>query len=100
VVEVVRRTRDHPDVRIGSSVRGAIDVAAVAAALAPLRQASPTDPAVGLDAAIVALSGRLRLREGVSRSAESVVTELWHDVFDGSRDSGKVAAPIGAPPGS
>ena len=27
-VEVVRRTRSHPDVRVGSSVRGAIDIAA------------------------------------------------------------------------
>ncbi|HEY4609512.1 MAG TPA: MoxR family ATPase, partial [Ilumatobacteraceae bacterium] len=34
VVEVVRLSRTHPDVRIGSSVRGAIDIAAVAAALA------------------------------------------------------------------
>src|SRR4029077_8764468 len=40
VVEVVRLHRTHPDVRIGSSVRGAIDIAAVAAALAPLRQSS------------------------------------------------------------
>ena len=29
----------------------------------------------------VALSGRLRLREGLSRSAESIVTELWYEVF-------------------
>ena len=26
VVEVVRATRDHPEVRVGSSVRGAIDL--------------------------------------------------------------------------
>ncbi len=42
VVEVVRLTRVHPDVRIGSSVRGAIDIAAVAASLAPLRHSSST----------------------------------------------------------
>ena len=34
VVEVVRLSRTHPDVRIGSSVRGAIDIAA-AASLCP-----------------------------------------------------------------
>jgi MoxR-like ATPase len=98
VVEVVRLTRTHPDVRIGSSVRGAIDIAAVAAALAPLRQSSATAFDVGLDSAIVALSGRLRLREGLSRSPESVVTELWYQVF-GDREldaAGKVAAPNGA----
>jgi MoxR-like ATPase len=99
VVEVVRSTRTHPDVRIGSSVRGAIDIAAVAASLAPLRHSSPTAFDVGLDSAIVALSGRLRLREGLSRNAESVVTELWYQVFAEleSDASGKATAPVGAP---
>lgn len=97
VVEVVRRTRHHPDVRVGSSVRGAIDIAAVAASLAPLRRASPTSSEVGLDSAIVALSGRLRLRDGVSRNPESVVTELWAEVFgEHCESAGKVAAPNGA----
>jgi MoxR-like ATPase len=98
VVEVVRRTRTHPEVRIGSSVRGAIDIAAVAASLAPLRGSSPTAFAVGLDSAIIALSGRVRLREGLMRTAESLVTELWYEVFDdrGAGASGKATAPPGA----
>ena len=98
VVEVVRLTRMHPDVRIGSSVRGAIDIAAVAASLAPLRHSAPSAFDVGLDSAIIALSGRLRMREGVSRTAESVVIELWHEAFSrGQHDSsGKVIAPAGA----
>ncbi len=100
VVEVVRMTRAHPDVRVGSSVRGAIDTAAVAASLAPLRNSSVTAYDVGLDSAIVALSGRLRLREGSSRSAESVVTELWDEVFTERQSGapGKAAAPVGATP--
>jgi len=63
-----------------------------------LRHSSATSFAVGLDSAIVALSGRLRLREGLTRNAESVVTELWHHVFgeQESEPSGKVAAPTGA----
>ena len=100
VVHVVRLTRTHPDVRIGSSVRGAIDIAAVAASLAPLRHSSATAFDVGLDSAIVALSGRLRLREGLTRNAESVVTELWYSVF-AEREldaSGKATAPDGAAP--
>ena len=98
VVEVVRLTRTHPDVRIGSSVRGAIDIAAVAASLAPLRHSSSTAFDVGLDSAIVALSGRLRLRDGLSRNAESIVTELWYQVFAEPHPdaSGKAAAPEGA----
>ena len=93
-------SRTHPDVRIGSSVRGAIDIAAVAASLAPLRHSSSTAFDVGLDSAIVALSGRLRMREGVSRSAESVVTELWYEVFAETESelSGKATAPLGATP--
>jgi MoxR-like ATPase len=102
VVEVVRRTRTHSDVRIGSSVRGAIDTVAVATSLAGLRGASPHDPAVGLDAALVALSGRLRLREGCSRNAESIVTEIWSEVFATAGEAGegggggKAHAPTGA----
>ena len=76
-VAVVRATRDHPDVRVGSSVRGAIDLVLIAEQLAGLRDVAPTDAAVGLDAALAALSGRIRVREGSGRSAEDVVRELW-----------------------
>ena len=37
VVELVRRTRDHPELRVGSSVRGALDATAVVATLTELR---------------------------------------------------------------
>jgi MoxR-like ATPase len=104
VVEVVRRTRTHADVRIGSSVRGAIDTVAVATSLAKLRGSTVLDAAVGLDAALVALSGRLRLREGCNRSPEAIVTELWNEVFaepdpaDAAETDGegKAHAPTGA----
>lgn len=103
-VEVVRRTRTHPDVRVGSSVRGAIDIAAVASSLSELRGVAATDPAVGLDSAIVALSGRLRMRDGTTRTAEDVVAELWNEVFrpadepggDTDGGQGKAIAPTGA----
>jgi MoxR-like ATPase len=95
VVDLVRRTRSHPDLRIGSSVRGAVDTVVVAARLAALRGAPPPDRRVGLDAALVALSGRVRVREGAGRSAEDVITELWQAVFGGA-DTGKAGAPVGA----
>ena len=81
VVDLVRRTRSHPDVRVGSSVRGAIDLVLVARSLAGLRGRPADDREVGLDAALTALSGRLRLQEGSSRSSEDVVRELWEQVF-------------------
>jgi MoxR-like ATPase len=73
-VAAVRRTRAHPDLRIGSSVRGAIDVVAVAAELHALRGSWA---GVGVDAAVTALSGRVTVREGTGRSPEEIVAEIW-----------------------
>ncbi|HET6965491.1 MAG TPA: MoxR family ATPase [Acidimicrobiales bacterium] len=73
-VRAVRMTRSHPDLRIGSSVRGAIDVVAVAGELHALRSSWNE---VGLDAAVTALSGRITVREGVARTAEEIVSEIW-----------------------
>jgi MoxR-like ATPase len=95
IVEVVRRTRTHPEVRIGSSVRGAIDAAMVVASLATLRGMPATDLITGLDAALVSLSGRVRVREGSARTAEDIVRELWAEVFAKmpEHDPGKPSAP-------
>jgi MoxR-like ATPase len=98
VVELVRRTRSHPDLRVGSSVRGAIDMAAVASSLASVRGGAVTDRDVSLDAALVALSGRVRLREGSTRTSEDVITDLWNEVFAPATEAngGKATAPTGA----
>ena len=102
VVELARLTRSHGDLRVGASVRGAIDMCAVAASLAEVRRSTATAADVSLDAALVALSGRVRLREGTTRSTEDIVRELWTLVFgkrsdDGSTE-GKADAPTGATP--
>ncbi len=98
VVELVRRTRTHSDLRVGSSVRGAIDMAAVTVSLASVRSLTVLDAGVGLDAALVALSGRVRVREGSVRTAEDIITELWNEVFAPAPqgESGKANAPVGA----
>jgi MoxR-like ATPase len=90
VVALVRRTRSHPEVRVGSSVRGAIDTARIAGSLARRRGRSPTDWRVRLDAALVALSGRIRLQESSTRTAEEVVRELYEAEF-GARPAGDEA---------
>ncbi len=97
-VELVRRTRAHTDLRVGSSVRGAIDMTAVASSLASVRASTVNDPTVSLDAALVALSGRVRVREGSSRTSEDIITELWNEVFNPAPvgESGKASAPAGA----
>lgn len=81
IVGLVRATRSHPDIRVGSSVRGAIDLVGLAVELAKLRKVPHPDRCVGLDAALVALSGRIRIQESSSRSPEDVVRELYCDVF-------------------
>lgn len=67
-VRAVRATRSHPDLRIGSSVRGAIDLVAVAAALGGLR--GPEEKHVrdvgdvGNVGALESRDPRARLRDG------------------------------------
>lgn len=101
-VTITRATRLHPDVRVGSSVRGAIDLVEVAHQLARLRGRPVDDADLGLDAALTSLSGRIRLHEGDDKTPEGVIAELWEAVLaaeqsrpdDGS--AGKVIAPDGA----
>ena len=76
-VRVVRATRSHPDIRIGASIRGAIDLVLLAGRLAELRAVDATDELVGLDAALTALGGRIRLHEGTDADAETIIRQLW-----------------------
>jgi MoxR-like ATPase len=81
VVELVRRTREHPEIRVGSSVRGAIDLVGIADRLGVARGLPSTEWQVGLDAALVSLSGRVRLLESSNRTPEEVVRDLYEAVF-------------------
>jgi len=76
-----RATRSHSGVKIGSSVRGAIDLVEAAGRLAALRGVAPTDHDAGLDAALAALSGRIRLHDGGDRTTEDVVRDIWESVL-------------------
>jgi MoxR-like ATPase len=99
-VALTRATRERDDLRQGSSVRGAIDVALVAAQLAairgvPLPGGGPgEDDAVApprglpeeytdvvLDAVLLALSGRIFLDETLETTPEAVLREIWEDHF-------------------
>src|SRR4051794_4231438 len=94
-VALTRATREHDGVRQGSSVRGAIDVALVAAQLAAMREVPlPDEPSIApprglpeeytdvvLDAVLLALSGRIFLDETVETTPEDVLREIWQDHF-------------------
>ncbi|MGY1705272.1 AAA family ATPase [Geodermatophilus sp. SYSU D00697] len=76
-VRTVRITRDHPELRIGSSVRGAIDTVLIAAELATVRGQEAVEDATGLDAALAALTGKVTLADGTARPVEDVVADIW-----------------------
>ncbi len=80
-VTVVRELRDHPEVRVGPSVRGAIDLVKLAESLSVVRGLPITDPGLGLDAALTALSGRLQLHDSATVTADAVVEEVWRRVM-------------------
>jgi MoxR-like ATPase len=100
-VAVTRATREHEDIRQGSSVRGAIDLTLVAAQLLELADSTrdSADPAeagenytdIVFDAMVVALSGRIFLDETVEATPEQVLRQIWEDHF--------ILAPATAEPG-
>ena len=75
-VALARATREHRDVRMGSSVRGAIDLVLLADGLTRLRGEGVMSRPTAQDAAYAALSGRIRIADGCDRSPESVLDEL------------------------
>jgi MoxR-like ATPase len=96
-VALTRATRVDRDVRQGSSVRGAIDLALVGAELLAMRgvvtagepgmRATPDHverlayAETVYDAMIVALSGRIQLDETVDATPEQVLRRIWEDRF-------------------
>lgn len=84
-VAVTRATRVHPDIRQGSSVRGAIDCTLIAMQLADLRGIEDSGTAnyrdLMLDAMIVSLSGRIHVDEAAETTPEAVIGQLWEDHF-------------------
>jgi MoxR-like ATPase len=76
-VRAVRITRDHPELRIGASVRGAIDTVLIAVELATVRGADAVDEETGVDAALAAMTGKVTLADGVARRVEDVVADIW-----------------------
>ncbi|WP_028937387.1 AAA family ATPase [Pseudonocardia spinosispora] len=86
-VALTRATRSRPDVRHGSSVRGAIDLVSVAGPLTEIRQhttdVTSTDGYRGivLDAALLALSGRIIVDEIAEVGPEQIIRELWESHF-------------------
>jgi MoxR-like ATPase len=97
VLGVVRRTRHHPALRAGASVRGAIDLVLVADQLAAIRGVPLTDPQVGRDAALCALSGRVTLDELSGLEVDQVVGALWDEQLAATSSRPPAASPPSSP---
>lgn len=94
-VAVTQATRERDDIRQGSSVRGAIDLALVATQLCAMRAIRipevesidpprdlPTDyTGCFLDAMTVSLSGRIHLDDTAFATPEAILAEIWQDHF-------------------
>jgi MoxR-like ATPase len=96
-VALTRATREHPGVRQGSSVRGAIDLTLIADEFFRMRDIRSAGGAGRLghqvgtdrsayttavfDAMVVALSGRIHLDETSDCTPEAVLREIWEDHF-------------------
>ena len=91
-VAITRATRGHPELRRGASVRGAIDLVAIAAELGELGShdglSSPTLAAVPgererlvLDAALLALSARVAVEDTSDATPEQVIKEICENHF-------------------
>ncbi|SEP00085.1 AAA family ATPase [Trujillonella endophytica] len=84
-VRLVRATREHRDVRMGSSVRGAIDLVLLLGGLLEMRGLAGLHAAgareTARDAAHAALSGRIRVTDGVERTAEAVIDDLLDEIW-------------------
>jgi MoxR-like ATPase len=108
MVALVRASREHADLRIGASVRAAIDATLLADGLQRLRGEEAPSRTTLLDAAVAALSGRITLEDGSARTAEEIVAELLDRLLtppsrperDPDRASAAPEPPAaGAPPG-
>ena len=87
-VTLTRATRTHRDVRMGASVRGAIDLVLLLTGLTRLRGEQRMTRDTARDAAWAALSGRIRIADGCDRSPESVLDELLGELWPADGLSG------------
>jgi gas vesicle protein GvpN len=85
-VAITRSTREHRDVRMGSSVRGAIDLVLLLTGLRRLRDEPAIRRETARDAVYAALSGRIRIADGCDRAPESILDELLAGIWPPDSD--------------
>lgn len=80
-VEIARRTREHEEVRLGASVRGALDMVLIAEELLTAFSFNPcTQEQEGqllLDAAIMAMRDKVWVLETSELTPEDIIIQIW-----------------------
>lgn len=74
-VKVTRKTREWPDLRRGSSIRGAIDFASI------LQYLDTEKTESWIQAGVMALATKVELEDGVEQRIEDVLTEIIQEVL-------------------
>jgi magnesium chelatase subunit D len=98
-VALTRATREHRDVRMGSSVRGSIDLVLLLTGLQRLRGEAGLERGTASDAMHAALSGRIRVADGCDRTPESVLDEILDELWPAADGAPALDPPNADPPG-
>lgn len=87
-VEMARRTRAHKDVRLGASVRGAIDMVFIARQLLDFSDGAEAERArLAFSSALMALRDKIWLNETTGRAPDDIIQEIWQGLAEEWRTS-------------
>lgn len=78
--KIARATREHPEIRRGASIRGAIDFSKILALIDDLSEDSI------MEIGIMTLATKIELEDGVEKSIEEIISEVVHKVVKGDDD--------------
>ena len=78
--KIARATRKHPDIRRGSSIRGAIDLAKILFLVKSLNLETVSEMS------IMTLATKIELEDGVERPIEDVIHEIAEAILSGDED--------------
>ncbi|PKM81143.1 MAG: ATPase [Firmicutes bacterium HGW-Firmicutes-14] len=76
-VKLVRKTREHPDIKLGASVRAAIDMVDI---FASLQKLGDRDNENFLTAAGMALANKIWLNEITARTPDEIIADIWNSM--------------------
>ncbi|MFQ5484091.1 MAG: AAA family ATPase [Desulfobacterales bacterium] len=76
-VKMVRKTREHPDIKLGASIRGAIDVVDLFVGMQKLDDQPDSH---FLTTALMAISNKIWLNEMASKTADEIIEEVYAEL--------------------